>query len=369
MIKIYRQPGPLFWARISLSPYGLGIDVLGRRRTVADNDSPRRYSRSLVGRSRAYPDVIVIGAEYEPYPTAEKRLRLTRRCLELSAKYNYPVFVITRTALILRDIDILREIHETSFVSVAVPLASLTARTANEIGDRSTARLRLQVLDRVCRSGVQTGVLLEPLNPTSTRQWKEIERLYKIASEANYDFIAPSVGLEGGNWMKRGAQFGYGITPPLIPPRNSGGESELQPTRNSGGESRRQLIPCCRLDKSKESNVILESDTNAGRKLLALARQYRMPLQPRRWQPPDFRRENFWLAGQLAAIALKRRLNGQTYRSYLSVAKKINNLQCDVRNLVRNNALHSLTWVNEAIWPDIERLMGGQWAPREEWEV
>ncbi len=290
------------------------IDSLGRRRVKANDALPLRFGRALCGRSHCYPDLIVIGADGEPYPKEEKRMRLTRRCLELIAKYNYPAFIITRTALVLRDIDILREIHEAQQVTIAMPLSAFTSKTAKEIGDdSSTPRYRLEVLDRICRSGVQTGILLEHINLNSGKQLNEIEQLFNTAVNSNYDFV--SLGIQT-------------------------------------------------LDKVSKKKRVMFSQ-----RLLELADRHRISLLPRRWQPQDYRRENFWLAAKIATIALKLKLNGKSYRAYNSAAKRINNLRLDVRSLVHNDQLKSLLSVEDNVWHEIECFLSGRWLEQDKWEI
>jgi DNA repair photolyase len=105
----------------------------------------------------------------DPYQPVERRLRLTRRCLEVLAEFRNPVVIITKNHLVTRDLDLLSELafHEAAAVYLSVTtLNSGLARTMEPRTSHPTRRLA--AIEALSRVGVPTGVLVAPVIPGLT---------------------------------------------------------------------------------------------------------------------------------------------------------------------------------------------------------
>jgi DNA repair photolyase len=100
------------------------------------------------------------------YQPAERRFGLTRRCLEVLSRFRNPVTIVTKNALVTRDIDLLSEMARWQGAAVLISLTSLDADLARRMEPRtSSPRLRLETVARLAGAGVPVGVNLAPMIP------------------------------------------------------------------------------------------------------------------------------------------------------------------------------------------------------------
>ena len=128
-------------------------------------------------------ETIAIGTNTDPYQPIEKRYRIMRRILEVLSAANHPVGIVTKSALVLRDLDILASMAERGLVKVALSVTTLDAKLARAMEPRaSTPSLRLDALQRLTAAGVPTSVMVAPVIPGLTDM--EIEKILERASAA-----------------------------------------------------------------------------------------------------------------------------------------------------------------------------------------
>ena len=126
---------------------------------------------------------ITIGANTDPYQPAEKALALTRDLLALFLKHRHPVNIITKGALVCRDIDILSELASAGLSSVAVSLPTMDPGLKRIMEPRvPSAASRLKAIEKLNAAGVPTSVLVAPIIPAVNDD--EIERILKFAASA-----------------------------------------------------------------------------------------------------------------------------------------------------------------------------------------
>jgi DNA repair photolyase len=126
---------------------------------------------------------ITIGANTDPYQPIERERRITRRLLETMLEYRHPVSLITKGALVERDIDVLAALAVLGLVSVNVSVTSLDEELKRRLEPRAaSARARLRVIRRLSGAGVPVGALIAPVIPTLNDH--EIERLVAAVAEA-----------------------------------------------------------------------------------------------------------------------------------------------------------------------------------------
>ena len=126
---------------------------------------------------------IAIGTNTDPYQPIERRYRIMRRILEVLSAANHPVGIVTKSALVLRDLDMLRSMAERGLVKVALSVTTLDRKLARAMEPRaSTPDKRLETLERLVEAGVPASVMVAPVIPGLTDM--EMERILERAAAA-----------------------------------------------------------------------------------------------------------------------------------------------------------------------------------------
>jgi len=129
------------------------------------------------------PATLVLGANTDPYQPVERRLGLTRELLEVLRECRHPVVVTTKSALVLRDLDLLADMAARRLAAVQVSLTTLDPELARRLEPRAAApQRRLEVIAALAAAGIPTGVLVSPLIPGLTDQ--DLERILQAAAKA-----------------------------------------------------------------------------------------------------------------------------------------------------------------------------------------
>ncbi len=130
---------------------------------------------------------ITIGANTDPYQPIERQLRVTRTVLEVLARTRHPLTVITKSALILRDLDLLTDLARDGLVSVAISVTTLSADTKRALEPRTASpQARLRALRELNAAGIPAGVMVAPVIPVITDH--EMEDILEAAADAGARF-------------------------------------------------------------------------------------------------------------------------------------------------------------------------------------
>jgi DNA repair photolyase len=164
-------------AFLGLSP---GLDF--ETKLFAKPDAPRLLEREL-SESGYVPRTIAIGTNTDPYQPIERRYKIMRGILEVLDRLGHPVGIVTKSALILRDLDLLARLAERNLVKVALSVTTLDAKLARIMEPRaSTPSRRLEALRQLRAAGVPTAVMVAPIIPAINDA--EIERILDAAAIA-----------------------------------------------------------------------------------------------------------------------------------------------------------------------------------------
>ncbi|MGH8132980.1 MAG: PA0069 family radical SAM protein [Steroidobacteraceae bacterium] len=126
---------------------------------------------------------ITIGANTDPYQPDERRMKVTRSILEVLARTRHPVTVITRGAMILRDLDLLADLARDKLATVGVSVTTLNKDLKRVMEPRSAApQARLRAVAELNAAGVPTGVLVAPVIPALTDH--ELEEILAASAQA-----------------------------------------------------------------------------------------------------------------------------------------------------------------------------------------
>jgi DNA repair photolyase len=126
---------------------------------------------------------IALGINTDGYQPLEKRLLVTRGILEVLTRCRHPVTIVTKSALIVRDLDLLADLAKDKLISVMVSVTSLTNDIKRTLEPRTASpQARLRVIQQLTEAGVPVGVLVAPVIPAITDH--EIEDILTAAKEA-----------------------------------------------------------------------------------------------------------------------------------------------------------------------------------------
>ena len=164
-------------AYLGLSP---GLDF--ESKLFMKPNAPELLERELSAPGYS-PKTIAIGTNTDPYQPIERRYQIMRRILEVLDRAGHPVGIVTKSALVLRDLDILTRMAKRDLVKVAISVTTLDANLARVMEPRaSTPPRRLGALRELVKAGVPASALVAPIIPAINDA--EIERILEAVAQA-----------------------------------------------------------------------------------------------------------------------------------------------------------------------------------------
>src|SRR5213078_105645 len=138
------------------------------------------------------PQTLVMSGVTDPYQPIERKLFITRGCLEVLAKFRNPVAIITKNRLVTRDVDLLRGLAAHNAVAVNVSVTSLDSNLQRVLEPRtSSPQARLDAIRQLRSAGVPTGVMVAPVIPGLTDH--EIPKILEACAKAGAQFAGYTV--------------------------------------------------------------------------------------------------------------------------------------------------------------------------------
>jgi len=134
---------------------------------------------------------IALGTATDPYQPIEKKLEITRAILqEISRHSGLEVGIVTKSAMVARDIDVLREVAKNNRISVSFTVTTVDAELARILEPRAPRPdLRLEALKKLREAGIRAGVICAPVLPGITDGPKQLEAVVKAAADGNASYI------------------------------------------------------------------------------------------------------------------------------------------------------------------------------------
>ncbi len=143
--------------------FSAGLDF--ESRILVKERAPELLRTALLS-PRWKPRVIVLSGVTDPYQPVERKLRITRRCLEVLAEFRNPVAIITKNHLVTRDLDLLSELNRFRACGVHLSITSVSASLSARMEPRaSTPRRRFEALRELSAAGIPCGVMAAPIIP------------------------------------------------------------------------------------------------------------------------------------------------------------------------------------------------------------
>lgn len=170
------------YARPGHEYLGLNAGLDFETKIVVKLDAPRLF-REFLSKKKWKPEPITFSGVTDCYQPAEREFRLTRQCLEVALECRQPVSIVTKNALVLRDLEILKQLAAKNLVHVYLSITSLDPELARDMEPRtSIPSARLRAVRMLADAAVPVGVMTAPIIPGLNDS--EIPRLLEAAKEA-----------------------------------------------------------------------------------------------------------------------------------------------------------------------------------------
>src|SRR2546428_920355 len=169
--------------------FSAGLDF--ETQILVKEDAPRLLHDALAS-PKWHPQVIALSGVTDPYQPVERQLRLTRRCLEVLAAWRNPVAVVTKSALVMRDRDLLATLAQVNAAVVFLSITTLETRLARMMEPRaSSPARRLEAISTLAQAGIPVGVMVAPIIPGLTDH--EMPAILKVAARAGARFAGHTI--------------------------------------------------------------------------------------------------------------------------------------------------------------------------------
>jgi DNA repair photolyase len=169
--------------------FSAGLDF--ETKIMVKEDAPRLLRQELSAPGWV-PKVIALSGVTDPYQPVERRLKLTRACLEVLAEFRNPVTVVTKNNLVTRDLDLLVELAGCQAAAVSISITTLNTELRKILEPRtSPPAARLATIAALAKAGIPAGVLVAPVIPGLTDH--EIPAIIAAAAAAGATFTAHTI--------------------------------------------------------------------------------------------------------------------------------------------------------------------------------
>ena len=146
---------------------------------------PRKRVRGTIG----------FGSMNDTYMPVERKYQLTRRALEVIGQHQFPVHIITKSDLVLRDIDVLKEIHKT-YAAISFTITTADDALAKKLEPGAPpSSARFKAMRALADAGIHTGVTMMPILPFIEDTVENITALVEMAHQAGASYILPWFGM------------------------------------------------------------------------------------------------------------------------------------------------------------------------------
>ncbi len=199
-IYCYARNTHEFWG------YSAGLDF---EKNILVKENAARLLEKKIRNKNWKAETIVLSGNTDCYQPAEQQYKLTRACLEVFLKYKHPVGIITKNALVLRDLDIISELNKDGLVGIHISVTSLKESVRRVLEPRTTSiKKRLKTIKTLSENGIPVNAMLAPIIPGINSH--EILDLAKVVAEHGaVSFAQTIVRLNGSigqiftEWIKK----------------------------------------------------------------------------------------------------------------------------------------------------------------------
>ena len=182
----FARPTHEYWG------YSAGIDF--ERKILVKKNAPQLLEQFF--KKRGYkPELILLSGNTDCYQPIERKLEITRKILQVFLEYRHPVDILTKNALVTRDLDILTQLAEKNLVSVSLSIPAINEELRRKLEPRtSSVNTKLQALETLSKNGIPTHVMVAPIIP-GLNSMEILNTLKVIAGKGATSFVYTLVRL------------------------------------------------------------------------------------------------------------------------------------------------------------------------------
>ncbi|NIM13925.1 MAG: radical SAM protein [Candidatus Aminicenantes bacterium] len=287
------------------------------------------------------PDVVGMSGASDPYHPAEAKFQNTLQCLEVLEKHKYPVHIITKSTLVLRDLDLLDKIGQNNWCCVSVTITTTNTEVSSFLEGRAPSpQERFDIIKTIkeTKTHIRAGVLLLPIVPFLCDSDDNLEEVFKKTKESQADYL-----LFGGMtmrdmqavWFMKHLQEKY---PELVKKYEDLYQFRYNP------ES-----PIYEGSYAPKGSYAIKIN----KKVLALCEKYRIPYRIKRYLPGDYRKPNYMIAEELLNEAYRLQVTGKAWSNMYWAGMNIQNLKESIAAVAARNELRKIRNVTNEILPFI----------------
>ena len=174
------------YARPTHEYFGMSAGVDFETKILVKENAPQLLRKELMSKSYQ-PDTMVFSGVTDCYQPSEKKFRITRQCLEVLSEFKNPFAIITKNALVVRDIDVIAPMSKLECARVIISVTTLDGKLSGIMEPRaSRPALRLEAIRELSLAGIRVGVNVAPIVPGLTDH--EMPNILKAAKEAGAKF-------------------------------------------------------------------------------------------------------------------------------------------------------------------------------------
>lgn len=174
--------------------YDAGLDF--ERKILFKKNAPELLEKKITSKNWK-GETIVFSGNTDCYQPLERKLEITRKCLEVMWKWRHPLGIITKNSLILRDLDILKEMAKLNLVKVNISITSLSEDTRRLLEPRTASiKQRLKTVEQLSKHGIPVRVMMAPIIP-SFNSHEILPLVKKVAELGARDVSYTIVRLNG----------------------------------------------------------------------------------------------------------------------------------------------------------------------------
>ena len=173
----YARPTHEFWG------FSAGIDF--ERKILAKKNAPELLEKFFKKRNYV-PKTIMLSGNTDCYQPAERELEITRKILEVCLEYRHPVAILSKNALVLRDLDLFIKMNELNLISVALSIPTMNEDLRRKMEPRTSSSLKkLEALRILKENNIPTGAMIAPIIPglNSDETLKVIQKISETGAD------------------------------------------------------------------------------------------------------------------------------------------------------------------------------------------
>lgn len=175
----YARPTHEFWG------FSAGIDF--ERKILAKKNAPELLEKFFKKRNYV-PKTIMLSGNTDCYQPAERELEITRKILEVCLAYRHPVAILSKNALVLRDLDLFIKMNELNLISVALSIPTMNEDLRRKMEPRTSSSMKkLEALKILKENNIPTGAMIAPIIPGLNSD--ETLKIIQIVSETGTDWF------------------------------------------------------------------------------------------------------------------------------------------------------------------------------------